>query len=132
MTFQVKYGLRENIDKISDANKIDGCWYICTDTFEVFICLNGKLEPIKASGSFDEDISDLKQRVQALEDAKDAEVQVNTIFDLPEQGQANIVYIVMKDNAAYRWDESVETYICIGRDWQEIHRICGGNASSVF
>lgn len=132
MQFQIKYGLRRNIDKIADANKIEGCWYICTDTFEVFVCLNGKLEPIKASSSFDDDIVDLKARVQALEDASQSEVKVNTVFDLPEQGLDNIVYIVVKDNAAYRWDENTNSYVCIGRDWMDIQRINGGNASSVF
>lgn len=132
MNFQIKYGLRENIDKIADVNKIDGCWYLCTDTFEVFICLNGTLEPIKASSSFDDDVVDLKQRVQALEDAELSEVKVNTLFDLPEQGQVNIVYIVRRDNSAYRWDEASQNYICIGRDWMEINCINGGDASSVF
>lgn len=132
MQFQIKYGLRQNIDKIADANKIEGCWYICTDTFEVFVCLNGNLEPIRASSSFDDDVIDLKARVQALEEASQSEVKVNTVFDLPEQGLSNIVYIVVKDNAAYRWNEDTSNYVCIGRDWMEINRINGGDASSVF
>ena len=132
MQFQIKHGLRRNIDKIADANKIEGCWYICTDTFEVFVCLNGNLEPIKAASSFDDDIVDLKARVDALEAASEAEVKVNTVFDLPEQGLSNIVYIVVKDNAAYRWNENTGNYVCIGRDWMEINRINGGDASSVF
>lgn len=132
MNFQIKYGLRENIDKIADENKIDGCWYICTDTFEVFVCLNGHLEPIKAASSFDDDIKDLEQRIQTVENTALTEVKVNTIFDLPEQGLGNIVYIVVKDNAAYTWDSESQNYVCIGRDWMEIKRINGGDASSIF
>ena len=136
MQFQIKYGLRANIDKIADVNKIEGCWYICTDTFEVFVCLKNNdgnlvLERIQASSSFDEEIIDLKQRVSALESST-KEIQVNTLFDLPETGQVGIVYIVVKENAAYRWDAEGSNFICIGRDWNEIQCINGGDASSTF
>ena len=136
MQFQIKYGLRANIDNIADVNKIEGCWYICTDTLEVFVCLrdsdnNLVLERIQASSSFDEDIIDLKQRVTALESSA-KEVQVSTLFDLPQIGQVGIVYIVVKENAAYRWDAEGGNFICIGRDWNEIQCINGGDASSTF
>ncbi len=131
MQFQIKYGLRENIDKISDANKIEGCWYICTDTLEVFVCIGNELQLIKAASSFDDDIIDLRERVAALESST-KEVHVSTLFDLPEIGQVGIVYIVVKENAAYRWDAEGGNFICIGRDWKEIQCINGGDASSTF
>lgn len=131
MQFQIKYGLRANIDNIADDKKIEGCWYFCTDTFEVFVCINNKLQLVQAGSSFNDDIVDLKSRVAALESTTN-EVQVNTLFDLPEIGQAGIVYIVVKENAAYRWDEEGGNFMCVGRDWMSIQCINGGDASSTF
>ena len=53
----------------------------------------------------------------------------NSIFDFPNRGKANILYISREDNSSYRWDEENSKYFCVGRDYEEIEVIiCGGSA----
>ena len=42
--FQIKKGLKQNL--FDDLGNLlitpeEGCWYITTDTFELFVCFNG-------------------------------------------------------------------------------------------
>ena len=55
-------------------------------------------------------------------------VSVISYGALPNIGSAGIVYIVEDENAAYRWDQDELKYYSIGRDYEEIKIIFGGNA----
>lgn len=55
-------------------------------------------------------------------------VSVRSYGALPNIGSKGIVYIVEDENAAYRWDLEGLRYYSIGRDYQEIQVIFGGNA----
>lgn len=139
MTFQIKKGLSTNI---ANATPVEGCWYITTDTYRIYVCLDGKtIQPIEALSaemllkidSFESDLSTLKETVESLKTKPyDSVITVDTFVQLPSIGKDNIVYIVVEENAMYRWasiDGSTHWY-CIGRDYREIQQICGGEASS--
>lgn len=55
--------------------------------------------------------------------------QVNTLSELPSVGDVNGVYFVINENATYRWDSVNLKYECVGRDYDNIHVINGGNAN---
>ena len=55
-------------------------------------------------------------------------VSVKSYGALPNIGSVGIVYIVEDENAAYRWDRDELKYYSIGRDYEEIQVIFGGNA----
>ena len=55
-------------------------------------------------------------------------VSVMSYGALPNIGSPGIVYIVEDENAAYRWDQDELKYYSIGRDYEEIKVIFGGNA----
>ena len=53
----------------------------------------------------------------------------DSIFDFPNRGDADSLYISTKDNSCYRWDGENSKYFCVGRDYEEIEVIiCGGSA----
>ena len=54
-------------------------------------------------------------------------VQKGSIYEFPNRGDSEKLYIDTSENAAYRWDEAASKYYCVGRDWQEINAIQGGN-----
>lgn len=55
--------------------------------------------------------------------------QYGSLFDFPNRGSSDSLYISRDDNSVYRWDEANSKYYCVGRDYSEIDTIiCGGNA----
>lgn len=53
----------------------------------------------------------------------------SSLFEFPNRGVSDCIYISRDDNATYRWDEANSKYFCIGRDYENIENIiCGGNA----
>jgi hypothetical protein len=54
-------------------------------------------------------------------------LQYPTIYDFPNRGNENTLYLAQNENSSYRWDEAASKYYCIGRDWQEISAINGGD-----
>jgi len=54
--------------------------------------------------------------------------QVATLSELPSVGAVNGVYFVKSENATYRWDNDNLKYECVGRDYESIQVINGGNA----
>ncbi len=55
--FKIKKGLKENLFKETNVPE-EGCWYITTNTQEVYVCLDGQIKPIQTEGSFDpEDVT---------------------------------------------------------------------------
>ena len=139
MTFQIKKGLSTNI---ATAVPIYGCWYVTTDTHRVFVCLDGKtIEPLEALSaetfarldSFESSINEIRETIETLKTKTyESVVTVNTFVELPSIGKDNIVYIVVEENAMYRWAniEGSTHWYCVGRDYKEIQKICGGEASS--
>ena len=123
--FQIKKGLSINLfDENGDLRIIpeEGCWYITTDTFELYACFDGIF---KAIGS----IPDFETRLSALETRIEKIVQTYGYKSgLPKVGEENVIYVVAEENAEYRWDNASQTYYCIARDYQEITSINGGNA----
>ena len=71
-----------------------------------------------------DDIDDLKVQVGSNTGC----VSVKSYGALPNIGSVGIVYIVEDENAAYRWDRDELKYYSIGRDYEEIQIIFGGNA----
>lgn len=75
--------------------------------------------------------------IQARDEALDAAeyaysieqltIVVDRFFNLPETGKDNAIYIVRDTNNIYRWN--INQYVCIGRDYNNIQCINGGNAS---
>ena len=136
--FKIKKGLKENLFKETNIPE-EGCWYVTTDTQEVYICLNGEIRPIKIEGSFDpEEIAQIKSDITELQKKIDGAtggvVTVATRNELPNVGASNVIYIVAEENATYRYadigDGNGSHYISVGRDYTEISIINGGTAES--
>jgi hypothetical protein len=53
-------------------------------------------------------------------------LQFASIYEFPNRGDSNKIYIDQSENASYRWDESASRYYCVGRDYKEIDTITGG------
>lgn len=130
--FKIMKGLSANLPQ---AQKEEGCWYLTTDTQELYVCLNNTLHKVSAMGSFD------PKRVDALEGkVKGLESQIKeasstksypSFSDLPKEGAENIIYIVEDENAVYRYFNlnGESHYYCVGRDYENIAVIVGGDSS---
>ena len=123
--FQIKKGLKQNLfDELGNLliTPEEGCWYITTDTFELYVCFNGILSPVGGIPDFSEQIESLATRVESI-------VQnYGYKYSLPTVGEENVIYRVIDENADYRWDNATAQYYCVGRDYKEIQVIHGGNA----
>ena len=49
----------------------------------------------------------------------DTIVTVNNIYDLPNIGTPEAIYIIKDENSIYRWDDSELKYYCVGRDYND-------------
>lgn len=133
MKFKIYKGLSTNLER---APKIEGCWYITTDTQELYVCFDGVLHHINDASSFDptemqNDINNIKQDIADLEtkvNQAHGSVTVKSYGELPNVGSADIVYIIEDENAIYRWDATNLKYFSVGRDYNEIEVIYGGSA----
>ena len=135
MKFKIYKGLSTNLER---APKIEGCWYITTDTQELYVCFDGVLHHINDASSFDptemqNDINNIKQDIADLEtkvNQAHGSVTVKSYEELPDVGSADIVYIIEDENAIYRWDATNSKYFSVGRDYNEIEVIYGGSATA--
>ena len=133
MKFKIYKGLSTNLER---APKIEGCWYITTDTQELYVCFDGVLHHINDASSFDptemqNDINNIKKDIADLEtkvNQAHGSVTVKSREELPKVGSADIVYIIEDENAIYRWDATNSEYFSVGRDYNEIEVIYGGSA----
>ena len=133
MKFKIYKGLSTNLER---APKIEGCWYITTDTQELYVCFDGVLHHINDASSFDptemqNDINNIKKDIADLEtkvNQAHGSVTVKSRGELPNVGSADIVYIIEDENAIYRWDATNLKYFSVGRDYNEIEVIYGGSA----
>ena len=133
MKFKIYKGLSTNLER---APKIEGCWYITTDTQELYVCFDGVLHHINDASSFDptemqNDINNIKKDIADLEtkvNQAHGSVTVKSREELPGVGSADIVYIIEDENAIYRWDATNSKYFSVGRDYNEIEVIYGGSA----
>ena len=135
MKFKIYKGLSTNLER---APKIEGCWYITTDTQELYVCFDGVLHHINDASSFDptemqNDINNIKKDIADLEtkvNQAHGSVTVKSYGELPNVGSADIVYIIEDENAIYRWDTTNLKYFSVGRDYNEIEVIYGGSATT--
>lgn len=63
-----------------------------------------------------------------VENGAGTTIQVDTRGVLPNRGSSDSVYFVKDENSTYRWDEDESKYYCVGRDYENIKIISGGNA----
>ena len=49
-------------------------------------------------------------------------------LEFPNVGSDRMLYVDLSDNSIWRFNEETLTYICVGRDYNEIDVISGGNA----
>ena len=54
--------------------------------------------------------------------------QYQSKYAFPNRGDPSVIYIDIKDNFSYRWDETTGQYVCIGTDYRQIKIINGGSA----
>lgn len=102
--FQIKRGLSANLES---AERVKGCWYLTTDTHELFVCNDGEsLSPMVAGG------------VQTY----------SSVTHLPRVGRANIVYFIVDNSGTsiYRYDNGM--YRKVLDSTLTIKVINGGNA----
>lgn len=76
-------------------------------------------------------IDKLNKKIEDIEIAGGGgAMQVQNKQSLPNIGNAKLVYFVIDENATYRWDDVDLRYYCVGRNYEEIQIINGGNASA--
>ena len=134
LEFNIKRGLSTSL--ISDNGEPlielqDGCWYLCEDTVDLYVCIDGKLQLINVEGSWDEsriasiesNISNISQTLAAF--GKTVK-EVENIVNLPNSGDENLIYLIVNENRLFRWNKSKYIYNEITSDWQDIDLINGG------
>lgn len=123
--FQIKKGLSTNLfDNVGNLliTPEEGCWYITVDTFQLYACFDGVVKKVGDVEDFEARLSDLEEQVEKI-------VQTYGYKSaLPLKGEENVVYVVTDENAQYYWNETTSSYFCMGRDYNEISVIDGGNA----
>lgn len=50
-------------------------------------------------------------------------------FDFPNVGSDGTFYVDVGAGSTYIWDTDTNTYVCIGKDYEKIQTINGGNAN---
>lgn len=55
-------------------------------------------------------------------------IQYDSKLNFPNIGSSNLIYVDVEDSASYRWDNTTLSYVCIGRDFEQIEVITGGGA----
>ena len=53
----------------------------------------------------------------------------NSMFEFPNIGEDDYLYLDREKNKSYRWDSSQLRYICVGSDYEDIGIIEGGSAN---
>lgn len=53
----------------------------------------------------------------------------DSYFDFPNIGESLTLYVDVGAGSTYIWDEDTNTYVCIGKDYEKIQTINGGNAN---
>ena len=120
-TFQIKRGLRANLcdDYLNPLIPLeDGCWYLCTDTAELFVSNDGvTLTPLNAESTFDS--SDIYAQLDELKSQQLKYVKVNDESEIPETViDPYIVYYSIHSNGesanTYIYDKDLGKYMCTG------------------
>ena len=123
--FQIKKGLSTKLHDAQGNLLItpeEGCWYITTDTFELYTCFNGKFRRVGQAEDFEARLSALEERVEKISKTYDK------YMDLPKQGEEGTIYIVEDKNLSYRWDDDTQSYQALGTDYKEVTLLYGGNS----
>lgn len=139
MKFKILRGLENSLATLGSDLKVAGYWYLTTDTHRLYTCLKDGEDPILVSQADSFDPTEINNRLDKVESdiaslkgqvASGNVVTVNTRAELDNTGNAESIYIVVEENAAYRWVEG-KNYQPIGRDYEEIQCIWGGDATTV-
>ena len=78
------------------------------------------------------DINELNAKIDSIVPGGGTGViPVGSRGQLPSVGAVNSLYVVQDENAVYRWDDVELKYYCVGRDYQEVQVINGGNAETI-
>lgn len=56
-------------------------------------------------------------------------IAYNSVQAFPKVGDENTLYIAKNEDAVYRWNDEALSYYCVGRNYEEITYINGGNAN---
>lgn len=119
--FQIKRGLRKNLcdDYLNPLIPLeDGCWYLCTDTAELFVSNDGlTLTPLNAESTFDS--SDIYTQLDELKSQQLKYVKVTDEAEIPETVvDPYIVYYSIHSNGesanTYIYDKDLDRYVCTG------------------
>ena len=88
--FSIKKGLKQNLFDINGNLLItpeEGCWYITTDTYELYVCFNGTLSLVNSA------VEDFSEKLNALETKIDSKIQTYGYkFSLPTTGEEGVIY----------------------------------------
>ena len=132
--FKIKRGYKQYL--LDDDNKplIDieeGCWYLTLDTVEVFVAINGKLEPLNQAqiniDDYDERFDTIESRLDALEN-KSNELLFADRNTFPPEGDPNKIYIAVDKNELYIYKEGEYQLLSGGSTEVDIDIIDGGSA----
>lgn len=134
LQFKIKKGLKDNLPKTGEK----GCWYLTTDTHELFACLNEAEDDLTLHKVNDDETfnpTEITNKVNTLEtDVTTLKALGTKTYDsyasLPNVGSEEVIYIIKDENATYRWvnDGKDRHYVCVGRDYSKITIIDGGTA----
>lgn len=81
-------------------------------------------------GTVDEWLESLVKSIPSTVLGSEIICEKDSIYEFPNIGQANVLYIDKEDNGLYRWDTVHRKYYCVGRDYTQIKVIDGGSATN--
>nr|DAK09843.1 MAG TPA: hypothetical protein [Caudoviricetes sp.] len=82
----------------------------------------------KVKKKFPNVIVDFEKRIDTIEKNKPNLIKKKSVYDFPNIGQENCIYIATDENKTYHFDSSQNHYVIIGSNYEEIE-IIDGNTS---
>ena len=148
MDFKIYSGLSSSLFD-SDGNlilakekRVEGAWYVTIDTVDIYIYLNGVMNPVAANSWDETRISALEDTVEQLSEKVLNENAVTyerygyydtLIKNVP--GDPTVIYMVTDKNCDYIWNNETQEYE-LYREYNQtggefvVEKIFGGDADS--
>lgn len=124
--FQIKRGLRANLcdeflNPLIDLE--EGCWYLCTDTADLFVSNDGQsLTQLNSECTFDS--SDIYSTLEDLKSQQLKYIKIKDESEIPEtvKDPYIVYYIINSDEESantYIYDKDLDRYMCTGTSSHE-------------
>lgn len=128
--------LRKNCSNLELINKVNNIIQISNSSFAAIqnrsITINGVTKTFDENGElvFYSDELNLSTSPDGTTTSSKQIHKYETMHAFPNRGQNEHLYIAEAENAIYQWVEDSLVYVCVGKNYEEVTVINGGNAAS--